>query len=277
MRIATDKASAGLLNKRRREYPFLQTRGRLGCGRRWRSAGGGLLGYLPIRVSELGLNKARQFILPFSGNKSVVASHLEIAVAGDLRRFDGAAADLLPPSDIRSPERVRSEPKEIAAFGLGSLMESIADAGVPQRPSRRALLLEHERIRRGARRRWPLRSSDPTKSPMPKVRLLSSLLGRSMSWCQTRCSILIVAGVEIHVLPLQPEHFRDPRAGGNAGFDDQTVRLFEAGEHARGFVKRKNPALVLVAFLPEFRFADRAALALFPQTVTFGVVVRCGS
>jgi hypothetical protein len=39
--------------------------------------------------------------------KGVFACHFQIAVAGDLRRLDGASADPLPPGDVGGPGRVR--------------------------------------------------------------------------------------------------------------------------------------------------------------------------
>ena len=106
-------------------------------------------------VCKFLLDAARQFVLPFGRDEGVFAGHLQIAVAGDLRRLDGAAADLLPPGNVRAPERVRPEPREVAALGLRSLVERVANARVPERFSRRALLLEDERIRRGVRPRRP--------------------------------------------------------------------------------------------------------------------------
>ena len=53
---------------------------------------------------KLDLDSACQLILPLGGDEGVFAGHLQIAVAGNLRRFDGATADLLPPRDVRAPE-----------------------------------------------------------------------------------------------------------------------------------------------------------------------------
>ena len=80
------------------------------------------------------------------------------------------------------------------------------------------------------------------------------------------------AGIEVHVLPYQTEHLRNSRAGGDAGFDDQLYRFFQADEDPGSLVEREDPALVLVALLSELRLAGRAALPFLPQTVSFGVV-----
>src|SRR5437016_9419304 len=56
---------------------------------------------------------------------------------------------MLPPCAVCPAKRVTAQSREIAPVRLRCLMESIANTGVPQRLSRRSLLLEHERIRRG--------------------------------------------------------------------------------------------------------------------------------
>jgi hypothetical protein len=108
--------------------------------RRFRA--GWLLVLLRGRIRELLLDAPRQLILPFGRDEGVFASHFQIAVASDLGRLDGASADLLSPSNVRPPERVRSESGEIASLCLGRLVESIANTRIPERLSRRAFLLE---------------------------------------------------------------------------------------------------------------------------------------
>ena len=44
------------------------------------------------------------------------------AVAGELRRFDGASADLLTPRDISSPKGVWYQAREVAPLRFGCLM-----------------------------------------------------------------------------------------------------------------------------------------------------------
>ena len=85
------------------------------------------------RDGKLLLNAAGELILAFGGDEGVFTSHLQIAMVSDLRGFDGATADLLPPRDIRTPERVRPEAFEVAPLCLRGLMQCVADAGVPQR------------------------------------------------------------------------------------------------------------------------------------------------
>src|SRR5262249_23505849 len=43
--------------------------------------------------------------------------------ARDPRRLDRAAADFLPPGDVGAPERMRPEAGEVAALGLGGLVQ----------------------------------------------------------------------------------------------------------------------------------------------------------
>ena len=111
-------------------------------------------------ITELLLNPACQFILPLGRDEGVFAGHLQIAVASDLRGFDGATANLLPPRDVRASERVRPEAFEVASLGIRRLMQRIAHAGIPQRLSRRPFLLEHEFVRQRWRRRLQRKRGD---------------------------------------------------------------------------------------------------------------------
>jgi hypothetical protein len=74
------------------------------------------------RDGQLLLDAAGEFVLPFSSNESVFAGHFQIAVAGNPRRFDGAAADRLPPRNVRASERVRSETFKIRSRTATSKM-----------------------------------------------------------------------------------------------------------------------------------------------------------
>lgn len=59
--------------------------------------------WLFCRDGKLLLDAAGELILAFGGDEGVFAGHLQVAVASDLRGFDGAAADLLSigtPGDI---------------------------------------------------------------------------------------------------------------------------------------------------------------------------------
>jgi hypothetical protein len=56
-------------------------------------------------AGEFFLNSARQLVLARGGYEGIFAGHFQI-VAGDLRRFNGASADLLTPRDISSPKGV---------------------------------------------------------------------------------------------------------------------------------------------------------------------------
>jgi hypothetical protein len=52
-------------------------------------------------------------------------------VAGDLRRFDAAAADLLAPRNIRASEGVRTKAGEVTALSCGRVFQSATDSRVP--------------------------------------------------------------------------------------------------------------------------------------------------
>jgi hypothetical protein len=128
-----------LLDKRRSQRRLiLAVSWRLRCFRRptrWRALS------LFDCLSELLLNAPRQLILPLGRDECVFAGHFQIAVAGDLGRLDGASADLLPPRDVRPPERVWSGSGEIASLRLCRLMGSIAHARIPQRLGTTVILL----------------------------------------------------------------------------------------------------------------------------------------
>lgn len=67
-------------------------------------------------AGELLLNAAREFVLPLGRHGGVVARHLKVGVASDFGGLDRAAADLLPPGDIGSSERVRPQTGEVGAI-----------------------------------------------------------------------------------------------------------------------------------------------------------------
>ena len=71
---------------------------------------------------EFFLNSARQLVLALGGHEGIFAGHFQIAVAGDLRHFDGASANLLTPRDISSPKGVWSQAREVAPLRFGCLM-----------------------------------------------------------------------------------------------------------------------------------------------------------
>ena len=110
-----DKA---LLNERRRSWP-IGGRG----GSFWRGPFG--VGD-PVRfiagAGEFFLNSARQLVLALGGYEGIFAGHFQIAVGGDLRRFDGASAGLLTPRDISSPKGVWYQAREVAPLRFGCLM-----------------------------------------------------------------------------------------------------------------------------------------------------------
>jgi len=56
------------------------------------------------------------------GYEGIFAGHFQIAVAGDLRRFDGASDDLLTARDISSPKGVWSQAREVSPLRFGCLM-----------------------------------------------------------------------------------------------------------------------------------------------------------
>ena len=74
------------------------------------------------RIRKHRLDASCQLILTLGCDERVFASHLEVAVAGDFAGFDCTAANLLPPCDIRPPERVRTQPRKVATLGFRGLV-----------------------------------------------------------------------------------------------------------------------------------------------------------
>jgi hypothetical protein len=87
-----------------------------------------------------------QFVLPLRRHERVLAGHLQVGVASDLRCLDRAAADFLPPGDVGAAEGVRAQARKVATFGGRRLMQGVADAGVPQRLVMIPLLVKHPGI-----------------------------------------------------------------------------------------------------------------------------------
>jgi hypothetical protein len=62
---------------------------------------------------------------PLRRDKGVFASHFQIAVTGDLRRLDGATANLLPPRNVRPPVRVRHGARPLFSRKKGRYFQQI--------------------------------------------------------------------------------------------------------------------------------------------------------
>lgn len=84
-------------------------------------------------AGEAFLNQAREFFLAGELDLRVFLGHPDRAVAGDLRCLNARPTNLLPPCNIRPPERVRSESGEVAALCGRRPLQSLAHAGIPQR------------------------------------------------------------------------------------------------------------------------------------------------
>src|SRR5664279_5454684 len=82
------------------------------------------------------------------------------------------------------------------------------------------------------------------------------------------------SGNHVDVLPLQTEHLRNAGTGRDAGLNHQQVGLFQASQHASGFLESQDPALSFVALLTQLGLAHRTPLSLFPEAVAFGVGVE---
>src|SRR6476646_3486528 len=115
---------------------------------------------------------------------------------------------------------MRSESGEVAAFGLGSLMQRVADTRIPKRLLGRALLVENPCFRFGAVVGRLLAETLDQISDAQDTAAVLTLWAADVLMPDTLFDFDCCA-VEVYVLPLQPEHLGDPRAGSNAGFDYQ--------------------------------------------------------
>jgi len=68
------------------------------------------------------LDPAREFVLPLCCDERILAGHFEVTVTCDLAGFDGATADLLPPSDVGATEGVWPQAGEVAVLLLRGLV-----------------------------------------------------------------------------------------------------------------------------------------------------------
>ena len=104
------------------------------------------LGVQPACLGKLVLNTPRQFVLALGRHQGIFSGHFQIAVPGNLGGFDGAAADLLPPSDVGSPEGVRPQAGEIATLCRGRVERERFERITRRRPRpRQALGCDAER------------------------------------------------------------------------------------------------------------------------------------
>ena len=113
---------------------------------------GGCAAILIGLLSPLGrviLDATCQFVLSLGFTKVYSPVISRSPWPAILDGFDRGSANLLPPSDVRPPERVRSESSEIASLCLGCLMESVAHTRVPERLPRCPLLLKNKGVRSG--------------------------------------------------------------------------------------------------------------------------------
>jgi hypothetical protein len=78
------------------------------------------------------LNQTREFVLAGELDLCVLLRHPYGTMAGDLRYLDARSAHLLTPSDVCSPERVRTETNEIAPFRDRCSLQRLTYARIPK-------------------------------------------------------------------------------------------------------------------------------------------------
>ena len=157
-------------------------------------------------------------------------------MTGDLGRFDGAAADLLPPRDVGAAERVRPQALEVATFRACGLVERVADRRIAHWPVRGPLLIKDPALGSGVFGRGFL--AEPLDR-IPDAKHAPAVLGLWAADMLVPDALFDLdrPGVQVHVLPLQAKDLGDARACGDAGFEDEFVELLHPGQHACSLVK----------------------------------------
>src|SRR5687768_12100704 len=98
-------------------------------------------------LCPLRLNPPGQFLLPPQLNDRVLFGDLGVRVPGNLRSLNAAAADFLPPCDVRATKGMRTEAGEVAALrGRGSL-QRLTHTRVPHRHDLILILWEDPGLR----------------------------------------------------------------------------------------------------------------------------------
>jgi len=170
----------------------------------------------PVRASAVSfcgrrqplLNSPGQFVLPLGRHEGLLARHLQVGVAGDVGGLDGAAADLLSPSDVGAAERVRTRTREVAAHRSRGRVQRLPDARVPHWLLRVVLLGEDPSVLMG-----------DLLHLHPRAALLDKVAQRERAVATLRLGLVHVAvpdalldgdgaGIQIQVLQLWSQDFR---------------------------------------------------------------------
>lgn len=134
-------------------------------------------------------------------------------MTGDLGRFDGAVADLLPGRDVGAAERVRPQALEVATFRACGLVERVADRRIAHWPVRGPLLIKDPALGSGVFGRGFL--AEPLDR-IPDAKHAPAVLGLWAADMLVPDALFDLdrPGVQVHVLPLQAKDLGDARACG---------------------------------------------------------------
>lgn len=141
---------------------------------------------------------------------------------------------------------------EVAAFILGGLVERIAHAGVPERLFRIAFLMKRPRlwVDVGLCGLLAVPHGEIADAQDPATVLA---LGPADVLVPDALVDFDRGGVEVHMLPFQPQHLRNPRARGDAGFNNELVGFFTLNSTRSARIKRCSLCLGLVFGLKNAR------------------------
>src|SRR5579871_1471461 len=186
------------------------------------------------------LDAPGQFRLAVQLDHGVFLGHPGAGVAGDARRLDTRSANFLSPRDVGAAQGVEPEAREIAAFQLGGVLQSLAHTGIPHRLLA-IVLREHPRIRRRRRQR-----SNPIAHSLDQAAQRQRALASFRFWIVDVTAPMPLLDsdarlVEIDVLHLQAGHLGNARAGSEANLADESVGVLKTIEHADGLLFRENP------------------------------------
>src|ERR1700733_6145289 len=126
-------------------------------------------------------------------------------------------------------------------------MKGVPNTGIPQWLPRRSPLLEYESFGR-CRVVW--RPGPVTRRQVSNPKGSSASIGlRPVKFLPPEALFnLNGIRIEVHVFPFEAEDLGNSCAGGDAGLDDQPIRLLQVRENLSGLIKTQNSALILILF-----------------------------
>jgi hypothetical protein len=184
------------------------------------------------RFYEPFLNGPRQIFLPSKLNMCVIVGHIHAGVPRDLAGLNSARSYFLPPSDVGAPQRVQAKPQKVAASIRRGNLQRFPYTRVPHWTSRIGFLRKHPLTGFGDVVLLHPRFVAPGQRS--QCEYATAVLGLRHVHIASAMTLLNVESSfrGIDVLHSQAEHLRDARAGRQARFADQQLRVREPRENS---------------------------------------------